>query len=411
MKSVPSSMRPHIGIFGKRNAGKSYLINALTGQETAIVSDTPGTTTDPVGKAMEILPLGPVFIVDTAGLDDKGDLGRKRIERSLRVLGHTDLIILVSTPQSFNDADKKFIEDMKSKEETLLVVFSKSDIADKELDNEDYLKDKDIPFIHVSARTGSNIEQLRLKIADMVPEIITSDVILRDMIGRDDIVIHVMPIDSAAPKGRIILPQEQALRDTLDANGISIVVQTEQLASAIRSMSRKPALVVTDSQAIEAVAAIVPDDIALTTYSILFSRLKGDLVEYVKGLKAIDSLEDNDTVFIAEACTHHAQADDIGRVKIPKWLKAFTGKSLEFTVNPGKMIHKDMGNAKLIVHCGGCMINRKEVLNRINQAEERSIPITNYGILISHMHNALERTISMFPDAYSVYRAILDEKE
>lgn len=411
MKKVPSSMRPHIGIFGKRNAGKSFLINALTGQDTAIVSETPGTTTDPVGKAMEILPLGPVFIVDTAGLDDTGELGKKRIERSLRVLGHTDLIILVSGPESFDDSDRAFIENMKKQNEQMLVVFSKSDIETKSIETEQYLKKINIEYMYVSSKTGNNIDKLRLKIADMIPEILSSDVILRDMIENDDIVIHVIPIDSAAPKGRIILPQEQALRDTLDAKGISVVVQTQQLEEALKSLKRKPALVVTDSQAIEAVAKTVPDDILLTTYSILFSRLKGDLVEYVKGLRAVGSLYDGDTVFIAEACTHHAQPDDIGRVKIPRWLNAFTGKQLNFIVNPGKMIHKELGNAKLIVHCGGCMINRKEVLSRINEAENRHIPITNYGILISHIHGALERTIRMFPDAYSLYRDILNEEK
>lgn len=411
MKKVPSSMRPHIGIFGKRNAGKSFLINALTGQDTAIVSETPGTTTDPVGKAMEILPLGPVFIVDTAGLDDTGELGKKRIERSMRVLGHTDLIILVSSPESFNDSDRAFIEDMKKQNEQMLVVFSKSDMEKRNIEHEQFLSSINIEYMYVSSKTGNNIDKLRLKIADMIPEILTSDIILRDMTEKDDIVVHVMPIDSAAPKGRIILPQEQALRDTLDANGISVVVQTQQLEEALKSLKRKPALVVTDSQAIEAVARTVPDDIPLTTYSIMFSRLKGDLVEYVKGLRALVSLDDGDTVFIAEACTHHAQPDDIGRVKIPKWLNTFTGKQLNFIVNPGKMIHKELGNAKLIVHCGGCMINRKEVLNRINEAGNRHIPITNYGILISHIHGALERTIRMFPDAYSIYRDILNEEK
>ena len=277
MKKMPSSMRPHIGIFGRRNSGKSSLINALTGQDTAIVSEIPGTTTDPVGKAMEILPLGPVYIVDTAGLDDSGELGEKRIKRSLRVLGHSDLIILVSTPDEFKTVEKDFIEKTMKKDEKILIVFSKSDIESSIEINEKYLNELKIPYIYVSSKTENNISELRLKIAKMIPEIITSDIILRDMVTKNDIVIHVIPIDSAAPKGRIILPQEQALRDSLDAYTISICVQTEQLADALDSLNREPALVVTDSQAIEAVAKIVPENIDLTTYSILFSRLNSSL--------------------------------------------------------------------------------------------------------------------------------------
>ena len=411
MKKMPSSMRPHIGIFGRRNSGKSSLINALTGQDTAIVSEIPGTTTDPVGKAMEILPLGPVYIVDTAGLDDSGELGEKRIKRSLHVLGHSDLIILVSTPDEFKTVEKDFIEKIKEKNEKILIVFSKSDIRSSVEINEKYLNELKIPYIYVSSKTESNISELRLKIAEMIPEIITSDIILRDLVTKNDIIIHVIPIDSAAPKGRIILPQEQALRDSLDANTISICVQTEQLAAALDSLNRKPALVVTDSQAIKAVAKIVPENVNLTTYSILFSRLKGELDEFINGLTVLKSLKDNDKIFIAEACTHHSQDDDIGRVKIPKWLTAFTGKKLEFIINPGKMIHKDISESKLIVHCGGCMINRKEVLSRIDKARFSSIPITNYGVLISHIHNALLRTIRMFPSSYKIYKGILNEEK
>ncbi len=411
MKKMPSSMRPHIGIFGRRNSGKSSLINALTGQDTAIVSEVPGTTTDPVGKAMEILPLGPVYIVDTAGFDDTGELGEKRIKSSLRVLGHSDLIILVSSPDEFETIEKDFIEKMKKKDEKILIVFSKSDIKSSIKSNEKYLNEFKIPYIYVSSKTESNISELRLKMAKMIPEILTADIILRDMVFKNDIVIHVIPIDSGAPKGRIILPQEQALRDSLDANTISICVQTEELADALDSLNRKPKLVVTDSQAIEAVAKVVPQNINLTTYSILFSRLKGELNEFVKGLSVLKSLKDNDKIFIAEACTHHSQDDDIGRIKIPKWLTAFTGKKLEFIINPGKMIHKDINEVKLIVHCGGCMINRKEVLNRIDKAMAADIPITNYGILISHIHNALLRTIKMFPSAYAIYKEILNEEK
>ncbi len=409
MKRTPSSMRPHIGIFGRRNVGKSSLINALTGQKTAIVSEVAGTTTDPVGKAMEILPLGPVFIVDTAGLDDSGELGTKRVEKSLEVLGHTDLVILVAIPSQFGKIEKDFIEKMQKNGEKILLVFSKSDIETPIKENEEYLKNKKIPFLYVSSATNYNIKELRLKIANMIPEIITSDIILRDIVGKDDIVIHVMPIDTAAPKGRIILPQEQALRDCLDARSISMVVQTDELPSALKSLNRKPKLVITDSQAIEAVDKYTPKDIMVTTYSIVFSRLKGDLKTFVEGLEVIKSLKDNDTVFIAEACTHHPQPDDIGRYKIPKWLQNFTGKNLNFIINPGKMIHKDFSDAKLIIHCGGCMINRKEVLTRIDKAQEKNVPITNYGVIISHIHGALKRTLEPFPEVREIYLKLLEE--
>ncbi|HAV93032.1 TPA: [FeFe] hydrogenase H-cluster maturation GTPase HydF [candidate division WOR-3 bacterium] len=406
MKKELVSMRPHIGIFGKRNAGKSSLINALTGQNTAIVSDTPGTTTDPVGRAMEILPLGPVFIVDTAGLDDSGELGDKRVKKSLEVLGRTDLIVLVSASDDFSKIDMEFIDSMKKKNEKILVVFSKSDEAKPSNEIIINLNDKKIPFISVSAKTNENILALRETLAKMLPEVITSDVIIRDIVGKDDICVQVIPIDSAAPKGRVILPQEQVLRDCLDANSISVVVQTSELDSALKSLARRPKLVITDSQAIEDVARIVPADIDITTYSIVFSRLKGDLKEYVRGLKVLKELQDGDTIFIAEACTHHSQADDIGRVKLPKWIEKYTGKKLNFVMNPGQMIHKDLSNAKLVILCGSCMVNRKEVLCRIDTAKSYDIPVTNYGIIISHIHGALGRTIRVFEDVYTLYQEI-----
>ena len=409
MKKTPNSMRPHIGIFGKRNVGKSSLINALTGQKTAIVSNIPGTTTDPVGRAMEILPLGPVFIMDTAGLDDIGELGSKRVEKTMEVLDHSDLIVLVILSSEFSDIERNFIEKVLKENKKMLIVFSKSDIENPIKDNEKYLKYKKIPFLYVSAIKGNNIGILRETMAKMIPEIISSDIIIRDMLGKDDIVIHVMPIDSAAPKGRIILPQEQALRDSLDSRAISLVVQTDELPSALKSLNRKPKLVITDSQAIESVNKYTPKDITVTTYSIVFSRLKGDLKIFVEGLRAIKELKDNDTIFMAEACTHHSQHDDIGRYKIPKWLQDFTGKKLNFVMNPGRMIHKDMSDAKLIIHSGGCMINRQEVLTRIDKANNKSIPITNYGVIISHIHGVLQRTLKPFPEVYKLYKDIVNE--
>jgi [FeFe] hydrogenase H-cluster maturation GTPase HydF len=402
MKKTPVSMRPHIGIFGKVNAGKSSLINALTGQNLAIVSETSGTTTDPVGKAMEILPLGPVYIIDTAGLDDISNLGVKRLEKTNLVLKRTDLILLVSTFDTFNDIEKRFIESCGK----VIVVFNKADIIDREQANEEnieYLQEKEIPYLVVSAETGKNINELRLLIASTLPEVITSDAIATDLFAQNDIVIHVIPIDSAAPKGRIILPQEQILREALDSRTISICIQPQELPETLSVLKKKPRLVVTDSQAIEDVNANTPDDIPLTTYSILFSRLKGDLTEFVKGLAVLPHLQNGDKIMIAEACTHHSQPDDIGRVKIPKWLEKFTGKKFVYLVNSGRSIHQNLDGVKLIIQCGGCMINRREMLSRLLNAQETDIPITNYGVLISHLHNSLERTIEPFTDAHRQY--------
>ncbi len=416
-KKTPVSMRPHIGIFGIRNAGKSSLINAVTGQQTAIVSETAGTTTDPVGKAMEILPLGPVFILDTAGLDDAGELGEKRIKKSLLALKRTDLILLVTTIEEFGDRDKKFIEEQSKlqterKPRNIVIVFNKSDLPqpeDKKKEVESYLKNRDIDYIFVSAKTGDNIRELRLKIAARLPEIIGTDMIIGDLISNEDIVVQLIPIDSAAPKGRIILPQEQVLREALDKYSISVVIQPQQLELTLAVLNQKPSLVITDSQAIGFVAPNTPDDIPLTTYSIVFSRLKGELIPFVEGLSAISNLQDGDKVMIAEACTHHTQPDDIGRVKIPKWLKEYTGKELEYVINPGKMIHQDISDIKMIIQCGGCMINRKEMLSRIELAKENNIPITNYGIIISHLHNSLQRAIKPFPDAYRTYCEVVKD--
>lgn len=415
MKKTPVSMRPHIGIFGIRNAGKSSLINAITGQQTAIVSETPGTTTDPVGKAMEILPLGPVFILDTAGLDDTGELGEKRIQKSLAALKRTDLVLLVTNAESFGEDDKKFIEEQSllqtdRKSRNILVVFNKNDLPvslHKKEAAEKYLNEKSIDYIYVSAETGENIRDLRLKMTSKLPEVIGTDMIIGDLIASEDIIIQLIPIDSAAPKGRIILPQEQVLREALDTHCISVVIQPQELEMTLSLLKKKPSLVITDSQAIGYVAPHTPEDILLTTYSIVFSRLKGELIPFIEGLSAIPQLKSGDKILIAEACTHHSQPDDIGRVKIPKWLDDYTGKKLEYVINPGKMIHQDVKDIKLIIQCGGCMINRREMLSRIEMANNNNIPITNYGIIISHLHNSLQRTIKPFSEAYEIYQRII----
>ncbi len=409
MKKELLSMAPHIGIFGKRNVGKSSLINSLTGQKIAIVSDIPGTTTDPVGKRMEILPLGPVYIVDTAGIDDEGELGKERVKKSLEVLGKTDLIILVTTYSTFNDFDKDFIKRMKEKKENIFIVFSKIDIEKKDENVLNWIKNEKLEYIEVSSTTGENILKLREKIASLLKEVITSDIILKDKIDKNDIVVQVIPIDSAAPKGRVILPQEQVLREMLDVQSISVVVQHTELEESLKILKRKPKLVITDSQVVDYVAKVVPDDIFITTYSIVFSRLKGDLKEYIRGLKVLKDLKDGDKIFIAEACTHHPQPDDIGRYKLPKWIEGYTGKKLNFVMNPGIMIHQNIEDSKLIILCGSCMVNRKEVLSRIEKAKENNIPVTNYGVIISHIHNALKRTIRIFDDVYEEYIKIFPE--
>ena len=401
-------MRPHIGIFGRVNAGKSSLINALTGQNLAIVSDTSGTTTDPVGKAMEILPLGPVYIIDTAGLDDNTELGFKRLEKTKGVLKRTDLLLLVTTDETFGELEINFLKDNTN----VIVVFNKSDIGmtnTEEKKTPPYLQENGVPYICVSATTGHNIKELRELIASSVPEVISSDSIALDLYKEGDVVIHIIPIDSAAPKGRIILPQEQLLRETLDSKVISLCIQPEQLPQTLLILKQKPKLIVTDSQAIANVSANTPHDIPLTTYSILFSRLKGDLTTFVKGLSAIPNLHDGDSILIAEACTHHSQPDDIGRAKIPKWLNSYTGRKLNYIYNSGRSIHHDISNIKLIIQCGGCMINRREMLSRLMMAQETEIPITNYGVLISHLHNSLTRTIKPFPDAYKEYLSLIEK--
>ena len=410
-------MRPHIGIFGVRNSGKSSLINAITEQNISIVSETPGTTTDPVGKAMEILPLGPVYILDTAGFDDTGYLGNKRTEKSLKTLRKTDLIVLVTTIDSFHHTEKIFIESYFLKSTVnrkLLVVFNKHDLPyseEKKQHAEIYLNNLKIDYVYASAKTGENIPELRVKLSLMIPEVITNESIINDLLSPQDIVLQIIPIDSSAPKGRIILPQERVLREALDNHSLSICIQPQEIDHVLSLLKKKPDLVITDSQAIKYVAEHIPNDILLTTYSILFSRLKGELLHTVEAISTIAKLQDNDIILIAEACTHHSQSDDIGKVKIPRWLQEYTGKDLKFVVNQGKMFTQTLEDVKLIVHCGGCMINRKEMLARIDIADRHSIPITNYGILISHMHNTLQRTIKPFPDAYSLYKEIISSQQ
>lgn len=401
LNSTPSAERVHIGIFGKRNAGKSSVINAITDQDLAIVSDVKGTTTDPVSKAMELLPLGPVMIIDTPGLDDSGELGEMRVKKSYQVLNKTDIAILVidatigATPQ-----DNELIERFKSKKIPFIIVMNKLDLA---MDKYQEFKSspENLPnVIWVSSYTKENIYELKELIAKQAPSEESKFQIVGDLLNPSDFVVLVVPIDKAAPKGRLILPQQQTIRDILEADCTAIVVKEYELRDTLASLGKKPKLVITDSQVFAKVSADTPKDILLTSFSILFARYKGDLEETVKGAKAIESLEDGDTVLMSEGCTHHRQCDDIGRVKIPRWIMQHTGKQLNFEFSSGVEFPYDLSKYKLIVHCGGCTLNAREMKYRIKCAQDQNIPITNYGILIAYMQGILSRTVEPFPNVF-----------
>ena len=396
LNSTPSAERVHIGIFGKRNAGKSSVINAITDQDLAIVSDVKGTTTDPVSKAMELLPLGPVMIIDTPGLDDTGELGKMRVKKSYQVLNKTDIGILVVdgligvTPQ-----DNALIEKFKEKKIPYIVVMNKLDLVkEKNLD----LPLEDSPnTMWVSSITKENIYELKELIAKQAPSDESKFQIVGDLLDPSDFVVLVVPIDKAAPKGRLILPQQQTIRDILESDATAIVVKEYELRDTLASLGKKPKIVITDSQVFAKVSADTPKDILLTSFSILFARYKGNLEELVKGAKAIESLNDGDTVLLSEGCTHHRQCDDIGRVKIPRWIMQHCGKRLNFEFSSGVEFPYDLSKYKMIVHCGGCTLNAREMNYRIKCAQDQNIPITNYGILIAYMQGILHRTVEAFP--------------
>ncbi len=397
LNSTPNGERVHIGIFGRMNSGKSSIINAMTGQSLSIVSMTPGTTTDPVYKTMEILPLGPVVIIDTPGLDDQGELGNQRVIKGYEVLDKTDIAVLVVDAARGKSAeDETILQRIKKKGIPYLVVYNKADLAEQIDAEQDGNKDE--KSIWVSSKTMDNIFELKERLASMIPNLSNGKRIIADLLEPQDVVILVVPIDSSAPKGRLILPQQQVLRDILEAGAISVVVQTEGLKGAIESLKQKPRLVVTDSQAFGEVKKIVPEDIELTSFSILMARYKGNLFEAVKGARIIDSLEDGAKILISEGCTHHRQCDDIGTVKLPKWIQNFTGKEVVFEHTSGTEYKKDLSGVSLVVHCGGCMLNEKEMQSRIGRTLEQDVPITNYGILIAHMNGILNRSIEPFAE-------------
>lgn len=402
MNQTPRSNRTHIAIFGKRNAGKSSVINALTNQQISLVSEIAGTTTDPVFKSMEILPLGPVVLIDTAGIDDIGELGELRVQRTYDVINKTDigLIIFDINTDDFSH-ELQLVKEFKKRQKPYLLVANKSDLIINDVSFEMIFK-KDQVLI-VSALDRSGIEELKEKIGTVLKIEEEKFMIVGDLINPGDFVVLVTPIDKAAPKGRLILPQQQTIRDILESDAIAIVTKEHELRETLDKLGTKPKLVITDSQAFLKVSADTPKDIPLTSFSILFARNKGDLNELVKGAKAIDKLQSGDKILISEGCTHHRQSDDIGTVKIPRWLRQYTGKDFEFVYSSGYSFPKDMDDVKLVVHCGACMLNKTEMLYRIKQVTDKNIPIVNYGVLISYVQGIFERALDPFPLAKMIY--------
>ncbi|HEY8421651.1 MAG TPA: [FeFe] hydrogenase H-cluster maturation GTPase HydF [Thermoclostridium sp.] len=391
LNETPSANRIHIGFFGKRNSGKSSLVNAVTGQDLAVVSDIKGTTTDPVYKSMELLPIGPVMIIDTPGMDDEGPLGELRVKKSRQVLNKTDVAVLViDSAIGKSKEDEELIALFDEKKINYIVAYNKADLTGEEMTETG-------KEIHVSAKTGYNINELKEKIAALAAAEEPEKKIVGDIIDPMDFVVLVVPIDKAAPKGRLILPQQQTIRDILDTGATAIVVKDAELRETLDSLGKRPKLVITDSQVFEKVAAETPEDIFLTSFSILFARYKGNLEIAVKGVKALETLQNGDTVLISEGCTHHRQCDDIGTVKLPRWMKEYTGKQLNFKFTSGTEFPDDLSQYKLIVHCGGCMLNEREMKYRYKCAVDQHVPITNYGILISYVKGILERSIAIFP--------------
>jgi [FeFe] hydrogenase H-cluster maturation GTPase HydF len=393
MNETPSANRVHIAFFGRRNAGKSSLVNAVTGQNLAVVSEIKGTTTDPVYKAMELLPLGPVVIIDTPGIDDEGELGEKRVGKARQVLNKTDIAVLVldgELPGGLLPAEKELLDVFMSRGIPHITVLNKSDAASAA--PEDAPKDGVFP---VSAKTGENINLLKEKIAELALNKEPEQRLAADLIKPNDFVILVIPIDKAAPKGRLILPQQQVIRDILEAGANAVSVRECELERTLADIGKKPSLVITDSQAFALVSAIVPKEIPLTSFSILFARCKGFLKTSVKGAAALDSLQDGDKILVCEGCTHHRQCDDIGTVKLPRMIKNHSKKELEFRFCSGGDFPQDLSPYKAVIHCGACMLNEREMRYRRAHSEEQNVPFTNYGIAIAHIHGILERSIAM----------------
>ncbi len=396
-----SAERVHIGFFGLRNAGKSSVVNAVTGQSLSLVSETKGTTTDPVQKAMELLPIGPVVIIDTPGIDDVGTLGEMRVKRALQVLDKTDIAILVvDAEKGLQQADQELLKLFEKKKIPHITVYNKSDLLATVPSLPEKQQEKN-DAIYVSAKSGDQIYELKERIgvlAKAASAKANETRIVADLIQPEDVVVLVVPIDSAAPKGRLILPQQQTIRDVLESGAISVVTRETELPQTLRALGKKPALVITDSQAFQKVNADTPADVPLTSFSILFARYKGDLKEAVHGAAQLDKLQNGDTVLISEGCTHHRQCGDIGTVKLPNWIRNYTGKELSFEFTSGGEFPEDLSPYALVVHCGGCMLNDREMKARIARAVAQNVPITNYGICIAQVHGILKRSVELFGD-------------
>ncbi|AEG15854.1 small GTP-binding protein [Desulfofundulus kuznetsovii DSM 6115] len=408
LNATPRGQRLHIALFGRRNAGKSSLINAITNQEVAIVSGIPGTTTDPVAKAMELLPLGPVMLIDTAGLDDTGELGALRVQKTLEVLNKTDLALLVVDPgRGIGEYERDVVNRAREQKVPVLGVINKIDLYPEAV-NRPWQQELDVPFVAVSALTRRGINELKMAVVKAAPRDWALPTIVGDLIEPGDLVVLVIPIDKAAPRGRLILPQQQVIRDVLENDAVAVMVKERELKHALASMAVKPKLVVTDASAYLKAVADTPPDVLFTSFSILFARYKGDLPTLVAGARAVKDLKPGDKILIAEACTHHPIQDDIGRVKIPRWLRQAVGGELVFDVaSGGSTLPENLRDYKLIVHCGACMLNRREMLYRIMQAQEAGVPIVNYGVLMAHIHGVLKRALSPFPQAL----AVLEEEQ
>ena len=390
LNEVSSGERIYIGFFGMRNAGKSSLVNAFTGQNLSVVSDVKGTTTDPVRKAMELLPLGPVVIIDTPGIDDEGTLGEMRVQKAKAILSKTDIAILVcDAVRGISDADEELIKIFSEKKIPYVIAYNKSDLLAE-------TKESKGNTVYVSAVTGENIELLKNTVASLTKTKEEKKYIVSDLINEGDVVVLVTPIDESAPKGRLILPQQQTIRDILDKGGIALTVQTNQLESTLESLKEKPRIVITDSQAFGKVSDIVPEDIPLTSFSILFARYKGELKSLVDGADALDKLSDGDKVLISEGCTHHRQCNDIGTVKMPGWIKKYTGKDIAFEFTSGGEFPEDLSAYALVVHCGGCMLNEREMKSRQEKAMSEAVPMVNYGMAIAKMNGILKRSLRVF---------------
>jgi [FeFe] hydrogenase H-cluster maturation GTPase HydF len=405
MNAAPRGVRLHIGIFGRRNVGKSSLLNALTRQQVSIVSPEPGTTTDPVEKPMELLPLGPVLFIDTAGLDDVGALGAQRVERTMKVLERTELAILVLAEEGLGSLELGLLDAFEQRKIPVLPVLNKSDLAKPADATLDRLIHRGLKPVVASAARGEGVAEIREALVDLAPdEYLNAPTILSDLVPPGECAVLVVPVDKEAPKGRLILPQSQAIRDLLDHDAYAIVVKERELREALDRLKRKPALVVTDSQAFLKVAADTPPDVPLTSFSILFARQKGDLLQFARGALAIDSLKPGDHIAVAEACSHHPIGEDIGRVKIPRWLGQYVGGALEVEQVQGHDFIPNPKDYKLVIHCGSCMLNRREVLSRIFACNRAGVPITNYGMAIAYSLGIFERALQPFPAALDAYK-------